>query len=199
MPRRRAVQLVEEGLVAWIVRALVWTCPSRRGRSAVRLPVLLSHRVLAGFNDLVRARNRHRRAVGRGRNGGVRPEGIGRQRLQEAWWVCDSGHSWRMSVYNRTAGADRGCPYCGGRKASGRLQRPGDDAPALGGPVGLRAQWEPAPRGRARRLVQAGRLGVRGGAQVVGPRCEQGQGEERRPGLPLLQKGERCSPASTTS
>lgn len=35
---------------------------------------------------------------------------------RRVWWRCGRGHAWQISAYNRTGGADRGCPYCGDRK-----------------------------------------------------------------------------------
>lgn len=35
----------------------------------------------------------------------------------DLWRRCGRGHAWQISAYNRTGGADRGCPYCGDRKA----------------------------------------------------------------------------------
>lgn len=95
-----------------------WDMPvSARAVGGCGCPYCSGHRVLAGFNDLVSQGPDIAAQWDHGRNGGVRPEGIVAGSAFKAWWVCDSGHSWRMSVYNRTAGADRGCPYCGGRKA----------------------------------------------------------------------------------
>lgn len=34
---------------------------------------------------------------------------------KEVWWLCDKGHEWKSTVYNRTNG--NGCPYCSGRNA----------------------------------------------------------------------------------
>lgn len=35
---------------------------------------------------------------------------------RRVWWRCGRGRAWQISAYNRTGGADRGCPYCGDRK-----------------------------------------------------------------------------------
>ena len=35
---------------------------------------------------------------------------------RRVWRRCGRGHAWQISAYNRTGGADRGCPYCGDRK-----------------------------------------------------------------------------------
>ena len=54
--------------------------------------------------------------VGLGLNGDLRPDGIVSGSARRVWWRCGRGHAWQISAYNRTGGADRGCPYCGDRK-----------------------------------------------------------------------------------
>ena len=51
-----------------------------------------------------------------GLNGDLRPDGIVSGSARRVWWRCGRGHAWQISAYNRTGGADRGCPYCGDRK-----------------------------------------------------------------------------------
>lgn len=43
-------------------------------------------------------------------------DGIVYGSARRVWWRCGRGHAWQISAYNRTGGADRGCPYCGDRK-----------------------------------------------------------------------------------
>ena len=50
-------------------------------------------------------------------NGDLRPDGIVSGSARRVWWRCGRGHAWRISAYNGTGGADRGCPCCGDRKA----------------------------------------------------------------------------------
>lgn len=50
------------------------------------------------------------------KNGELRPDGIVSGSARGVWWRCGRGHAWQISAYNRTGGADRGCPYCGDRK-----------------------------------------------------------------------------------
>ena len=51
------------------------------------------------------------------KNGDLGPDGIVSGSARRVWWRCGRGHAWQISAYNRTGGADRGCPYCGDRKA----------------------------------------------------------------------------------
>lgn len=50
------------------------------------------------------------------KNGDLRPDGIVSGSARRVWWRCRHGHAWQISAYDRTGGADRGCPYCGDRK-----------------------------------------------------------------------------------
>lgn len=52
-----------------------------------------------------------------GKTNEVGPDGIVSGSARRVWWRCGHGHAWQISAYNRTGGADRGCPYCGDRKA----------------------------------------------------------------------------------
>ena len=72
--------------------------------------------MLAGFNDLA---SQHPELLAEwdwGLNGDLGPDGIVSGSARRVWWRCEYGHAWRISAYNRTSGADRGCPYCGDRK-----------------------------------------------------------------------------------
>ena len=79
-------------------------------------PYCRNRKLLRGFNDLATA---HPELVAEwdwGLNGDLRPDGIVSGSARRVWWRCGHGHAWRISAYNRTGGADRGCPYCGDRK-----------------------------------------------------------------------------------
>ena len=79
-------------------------------------PYCAGRKVLTGFNDLA---SRHPELLAEWdweRNGDLRPDGIVSGSARRVWWRCGRGHAWRISAYNRTGGADPGCPYCGDRK-----------------------------------------------------------------------------------
>lgn len=79
-------------------------------------PYCSGHRVLAGFNDLA---SQHPELLAEWDwelNGDMRSDGIVSGSARRVWWRCGRGHAWQISAYNRTGGADRGCPYCGDRK-----------------------------------------------------------------------------------
>ena len=86
------------------------------GPDGLGCPYCSGHRVLAGFNDLA---SQHPELLAEWdweRNGDLRPDGIVSGSARRVWWRCGRGHAWQISAYNRTGGADRGCPYCGDRK-----------------------------------------------------------------------------------
>lgn len=47
-------------------------------------------------------------------NGELTPYDVTVRSGKEPWWICEKGHEWQVSVYNRTNG--NGCPYCSGKK-----------------------------------------------------------------------------------
>lgn len=90
--------------------------PRQRAAEGLGCPNCSGHRVLAGFNDLA---SQHPELLAEwdwGLNGDLRPDGIVSGSARRVWWRCEHGHAWQISAYNRTGGADRGCPYCGDRK-----------------------------------------------------------------------------------
>ena len=90
--------------------------PRQRAAEGLGCPYCSGHRVLADFNDLA---SQHPELLAEwdwGLNGDLRPDGIVSGSARRVWWRCGHGHAWRISAYNRTGGADRGCPYCGDRK-----------------------------------------------------------------------------------
>lgn len=90
--------------------------PRQRAAEGLGCPYCSGHRVLAGFNDLA---SQHPELLAEWdweRNGDLGPDGIVSGSARRVWWRCGRGHAWQISAYNRTGGADRGCPYCGDRK-----------------------------------------------------------------------------------
>ena len=79
-------------------------------------PYCKNRKLLRGFNDLATAHPELAAEWDFGRNGDLRPDGVVSGSARRVWWRCGHGHAWQISAYNRTGGADRGCPYCGDRK-----------------------------------------------------------------------------------
>lgn len=78
--------------------------------------LFLSYYQHAGFNDLASQHPELLTEWDWELNGDLGPDGIVSGSARRVWWRCGRGHAWRISAYNRTGGADRGCPYCGDRK-----------------------------------------------------------------------------------
>lgn len=112
------------------------TTVSARTVGGCGCPYCSGHRVLEGFNDLASQRPDVAAQWDFERNGGKTPADVVAGSAFRAWWVCEQGHPWRMAVYNRTSGADRGCPYCGGRKALAGFNDLATTHPAIA------AQWD---------------------------------------------------------
>ena len=79
-------------------------------------PYCKNRKLLRGFNDLATAYPELGVEWDFERNGDLGPDGIVSGSARRVWWRCGRGHAWQISAYNRTGGADRGCPYCGDRK-----------------------------------------------------------------------------------
>ena len=75
-----------------------------------------NRKLLRGFNDLATAYPELVAEWDFERNGDLGPDGIVSGSARRVWWRCGRGHTWQISAYSRTGGADRGCPYCGDRK-----------------------------------------------------------------------------------
>ncbi|MFC5452173.1 zinc-ribbon domain-containing protein [Paenibacillus aestuarii] len=51
------------------------------------------------------------------KNGDHTPYNTGCGSEKKIWWLCEKGHEWSATPYNRTKGKT-GCPYCSGRRAT---------------------------------------------------------------------------------
>jgi hypothetical protein len=79
-------------------------------------PYCSGHRVLAGFNDLASHDPEIAAQWHPTRNGEMTPDQVVFGSAKQVCWICGDGHEWRISVFWRTEGRDRGCPYCHNRK-----------------------------------------------------------------------------------
>lgn len=72
-------------------------------------PICSNHQVLVGFNDLASQRPDLLREWDYLKND-KKPDEIIYSTQIKYYWICDKGHSYMASVYNRSNGT--GCPYC---------------------------------------------------------------------------------------
>lgn len=70
----------------------------------------------------------------------VRSEAISASTNRQVWWKDSLGHSWKQSVYNRTA-LKYGCPFCSGRSVLAGFNDLATTHPLLA------AQWHPSMNG----------------------------------------------------
>lgn len=75
-------------------------------------PYCAGKKILVGFNDLKSVRPELAEEWDYEKNSGLLPEQVTQGSGKRVWWKCRAGHSWRVSVYDRTLG--NGCPYCSG-------------------------------------------------------------------------------------
>lgn len=75
------------------------------------------------------------------KNPSTSPAQVAPQSNAAVWWLCDSGHEWRISPAGRIAKGGAGCPFCSGRFAtpetSLQVQNPG-----------IAAEWHPTRNGK---------------------------------------------------
>lgn len=74
------------------------------------------------------------------RNVGLDPTLLGRGSNQRPWWRCAEGHSWQVSVSDRT-NHSTGCPFCAGSRTDTGVNDLATTHPEIA------AQWHPARNG----------------------------------------------------
>ena len=50
------------------------------------------------------------------KNGGLTPSNVTAGSSKKIWWMCEKGHSWKVTIAHRSNGT--GCPFCSGKRAS---------------------------------------------------------------------------------
>ncbi len=77
-------------------------------------PVHAGRKLLAGYNDLATTFPGVAKQWHPTRNGDLRPDQVSAGSNKTAWWRCEQGHEWEVTVNNRTSGG-HGCPVCSRR------------------------------------------------------------------------------------
>lgn len=147
-------------------------------------PYCKDRKLLRGYNDLATAYPELVAEWDFERNGDLGPDGIVSGSARRVWWRCGRGHAWQISAYNRTGGADRGCPYCGDRKVLIGFNGLRTTHSRIAGGVGQGAQRRPKADRRDRQLQQARLVEVQGGPRVVRPHSEPRRKGKADPGCP---------------
>lgn len=114
---------VDPGAIASNSRRIVWwRCDKGHSwRSSISnslrcgCPICCNKKVLVGYNDLASVHPELTAEWDYSANGDVTPESVAYMTGREVYWICEIGHSYKISVYKRHKGS--GCPYCSGRLA----------------------------------------------------------------------------------
>lgn len=88
---------------------------ARTGRSHSGCPVCSNRVVLKGYNDLESNNPVLAAEWDYSKNIGITPDKISATSSKKFWWICDKGHSFESTVYNRNI-KKQGCPYCSNQK-----------------------------------------------------------------------------------
>lgn len=78
-------------------------------------PYCAGQKVLPGDNDLATLRPDIAKDWHPTKNNALSPDQVTIRSSKKVWWLCEKGHEWQATVYNRTLGY--GCPCCYGRSA----------------------------------------------------------------------------------
>lgn len=84
-------------------------------------PYCVGQRVWVGDNDLATLRPDIAAQWNDTKNGELTPEQVTLRSSKKVWWLCENGHEWQATVYNRTLGC--GCPVCYGRGVRSAIVR----------------------------------------------------------------------------
>ena len=74
-------------------------------------PYCCNQKILAGYNDLATAYPQLAEEWDYEKNI-VLPSEVSKASSKRVWWKCKNGHSYEMTVGNRTKNNGNGCPYC---------------------------------------------------------------------------------------
>lgn len=75
-------------------------------------PYCANQKVLKGFNDLSTKYPNLVKEWDYNKNINLKPDDVISGSSKKVWWICSLGHSYEMSVGNRTGKQKCGCPYC---------------------------------------------------------------------------------------
>lgn len=118
------------------VKKVWWRCahdheweasPNNRSKGQ-GCPYCSGSRALVGFNDLVTVEPDIAATWHPVKNGDLTPDQVTRGSHKKVWRICEHGHEWEASIFNRTKG--RGCPVCaslnkGKRRSEAALRKNG--------------------------------------------------------------------------
>lgn len=89
-----------------------WQALIRNRKSPDYCPYCNYKKLLVGFNDLETVKPSLLKEWDYKKNKNLNPCNILARSTKKVWWICDLGHSWKASVYDRNC-RNHGCPECG--------------------------------------------------------------------------------------
>jgi len=114
---------------------------SSRTNNGTGCPYCSGHKVWKGFNDLATTHPDLAKEAE-----GWDPSTLSKGSTRRVSWKCHLGHTWELSINNRTSGLkNSGCPYCSGRK----VLRGFNDLATLFPSISAEADgWDPSKVGK---------------------------------------------------
>ena len=87
-----------------------WQASIANKKYGTGCPFCAGRKVLAGFNDLHTANPILANEWNYAKNFELTPLNVTPNSNKRVWWICNKGHEWQATVYNRSYGY--GCPIC---------------------------------------------------------------------------------------
>ena len=87
-----------------------WQASPNSRVSGNNCPYCSNKKILVGYNDLTTTHPNLCKEWDYEKNTNIAPTEVSKGSETMIWWICDVGHSWKASVYERTH--NRGCPQC---------------------------------------------------------------------------------------
>ena len=92
-----------------------WQQTPLNRKNGTGCPFCAGKRVLIGFNDLSTVNPELAKEWSFEKNEALSPSDFTVNSGKSVWWVCENGHEWKASIYQRNNGTN--CPFCSGRYA----------------------------------------------------------------------------------
>lgn len=91
-----------------------WQSTGTNRKAGNNCPICAGQMVMPGVNDMATTHPELARQFDARKNGGITPTQVIAGTNKKIWWICDLGHSWKVSGNNRVS-INSGCPVCSGR------------------------------------------------------------------------------------
>jgi len=92
-----------------------WQTSVNNRSRGINCPICDHKKLLIGYNDLATMHPQIASEWHPIKNGNLTPSQVINGSKLIAWWICDKGHEWQVSINSRTS-SDSKCPICQGKK-----------------------------------------------------------------------------------